>query len=760
MTKNFLKRPAAADSVSSKRGDKKQLEKVLRAPLHSEGKAQSSVASNVGQPARVWEIAQMPEGKGLEGHNGNPTLVGKRAPKTEWTCCLCGLVLKAETGKSPLWQRRYDHVKRRHPLEKLKVNPLREYVQPVEASEMIPENQRNWVCPWCPKALPFLDKCTHDASVKMHYKKWHPRRKVTAARMNSIRWKIGKTDPSKVVNYVRAKKTLGDKLRQRAADRRQASVNGHNLVQVHVDWATWERSPRYKYRTGDVIMGCTNCRSTCHGDYRFKQRKCVGVRTHAVHAQQLSWARMSNENKKAYAEAWNISVKEAEQWYRVTTKGKQSKLAKGWVRDLTEEGVEPNPGPTPPQKLEIFSLNTQGANGCWNLLSEMRKPKQPRVVCCQETRMRPHEIAAFKRAAFRAGFHLFQVAGRSEGGVPRGGVMILVDKRLVCQLVFAETSENSQLIGVWVEHVLLWAFYSPPPARHVGADPQYEICDLFIQGFHAASPGRQTAWVAVGDANEVPGDSLLADCLQSYGGDLLAQGTNTRWNSTREVDWFVSNKPMLLDQPTCSDLFLSDHKLIATVMNVPLRELTVGRLQKRPDWGKPKAVPTEDWRLLLENSWDVVAVDLPPDILSLPVQEAWDAFNVALNNMFRVAFQQLAATASDVSLRELAQRAASNKAVMGTVGKWTCHSLIQKGPPENPGFFKLRKQRRRLGRLHELRRLSLLQIREPALDRLQVISANSLIRSIVVLILILSPRMTWVDSWRVVLHSSTLRRVA
>jgi hypothetical protein len=39
-------------------------------------------------------------------------------------------------------------------------------------------------------------------------------------------------------------------------------------------------------------------------------------------------------------------------------------------------------------------------------------------------------------------------------------------------------------------------------------------------------------------------------------------------------------------------------------------------------------------------------------------------------------------------------------------------------------------------------------------------SGNSLVRSIVVLILILSPRMTWVDSWRVVLHSSPLRRVA
>ena len=65
----------------------------------------------------------------------------------------------------------------------------------------------------------------------------------------------------------------------------------------------------------------------------------------------------------------------------------------------------------------------------------------------------------------------------------------------------------------------------------------------------------------------------------------------------------------------------------------------------------------------MENSRDVVAVDLPPDILSLPVEEAWDALNVALNNMFRLAFQQLATTAPDVSLRELAQRAASNKGV-------------------------------------------------------------------------------------------------
>ena len=100
VTKNFLKRPAAADSVSSKRGDKKQLEKGLRAPLHSEGKAQSSVVSNVGQPARVWEIAQMPEGEGLEGHNGNPTLV-KEPPKLNGLVACVGWFLKLRLAKVP-----------------------------------------------------------------------------------------------------------------------------------------------------------------------------------------------------------------------------------------------------------------------------------------------------------------------------------------------------------------------------------------------------------------------------------------------------------------------------------------------------------------------------------------------------------------------------------------------------------------------------------------------------------------------------------
>ena len=101
MTKNFLKRPAAADSVSSKRGDKKQLEKVLRAPLHSEGKAQSSVASNVGQPAGVWEIAQMPEGKAWKVTMAIRLWLVKEPPKLNGLVVCVGWFLKLRLAKVP-----------------------------------------------------------------------------------------------------------------------------------------------------------------------------------------------------------------------------------------------------------------------------------------------------------------------------------------------------------------------------------------------------------------------------------------------------------------------------------------------------------------------------------------------------------------------------------------------------------------------------------------------------------------------------------
>ena len=159
-------------------------------------------------------------------------LVGKRAPKQTWTCQLCHMVFHADDGKLTLAAKRSNHIANRHPGERGKVGTIREYIQVVEASEAIPLAERDWICPFCPCALPTLSKTVKEASVKHHYKTYHPRRKVAAERVTRIRWKLAKDDPDKVVNYRSGKLNVSKALRKRAMDRLNPKVNKHAVVRV------------------------------------------------------------------------------------------------------------------------------------------------------------------------------------------------------------------------------------------------------------------------------------------------------------------------------------------------------------------------------------------------------------------------------------------------------------------------------------------------------------------------------------------------
>ena len=157
----------------------------------------------------------------------------------------------------------------RRPHEKELVSKMREYSEPVEASADIPLGQRDWCCPFCPKALPSLAKALKEKSVKHHYRTYHPRRKITAGRLNAIRWKLAKKDPSKVVNYLQGKRSLSKKLKQRAIDRKDFKNKGHDIVSVRVNWTNWPRHKKYAYRKGDSLYTCRNCRRWRIGKYRF-----------------------------------------------------------------------------------------------------------------------------------------------------------------------------------------------------------------------------------------------------------------------------------------------------------------------------------------------------------------------------------------------------------------------------------------------------------------------------------------------------------
>ena len=96
---------------------------------------------------------------------------------------------------------------------------------------------------------------------------------------------------------------------------------------------------------------------------------------------------------------------------------------------------------------------------------------------------------------------------------------------------------------------------------------------------------------------------------------------------------------------TISDVYVSDHKLILADFQVPRRDLYLGTLQHTPDWQNPAGISSLDWTQLLDQTWE----DHRPDeaIFDLPVQEAWDWFNCAVDNTFRASFRRFAHSLAD-----------------------------------------------------------------------------------------------------------------
>eukprot|EP00435_Cladocopium_sp_Y103_P043026 s1688_g12.t1 len=319
-------------------------------------------------------------------------------------------------------------------------------------------------------------------------------------------------------------------------------------------------------------------------------------------------------------------------------------------------------------------------------------PVDPTVVILQELRMDGKELEAFRRSARKAGFLTFAQPGHPAGpGTPRGGVVILVDSRLAARPAFSGVSDNAQLVSVWVENILILGCYTPP-------NYQNELCQLFVEAFVVINPPCSDTWVCGGDFNEIPGDSMVSDILQGYGGTVLAQGIPTRWNGFREVDWFATNHSQFLTYPCCGEDVHSDHKSIHVTVTCNNRDWTYGALQKTSSWARPAEVPVQVWRQALEMAWETVGV--PVDLVDLPVQTAWDTFNSLLSRCFLLAFRIIGSDPrfSEVQLPKTA-------APKGFLPEWKSRSLRRRGAPERGEPFSIRKCRRKLARCFELKRL-------------------------------------------------------
>ena len=342
--------------------------------------------------------------------------------------------------------------------------------------------------------------------------------------------------------------------------------------------------------------------------------------------------------------------------------------------------------------------------GAWAALKHYSNHKAAVVLALQETRMLPAEWCAFQRHAHKLGFRGKVAPGLPSVGRwgetrPRGGVALLVDKRLKMDFGPDHVSSDSQVLSATVADWWLTTFYAPP-CEH--ADPQGDVASGLQELFEVKRKDASSAWLACGDANEVPGDSTIACTLQAYGGTPLSTGLGTRW----KIDWFASSRPLDFALPVAAPFYFSDHKALELSVPLGVVDCQQGFLSPSVSWEKPQDVSAEDWRQWLDASWTkseaVKAFDsqVAQGSLAVQEQEAWDVFMGLLHDMFCHAFNTCKAAGFAVGSRT-GFRANRPK---GRTPCWKSRFWARSGNDRQHGCMHITKLKRRLARAYELQR--------------------------------------------------------
>ena len=342
-------------------------------------------------------------------------------PQEMWTCPFCGFVITPDPTKCPMFRRRRNHITQRHPDQAgNKLFHMREYCKVVEATDQLPQEQIDWVCVWCGKALPLLHKHLKSISVTHHMKTKHPRRDTSAAASNAQRAKLARRNDPRVSNYLKGKKTLGQKLRQKYGPETEIDHVGHVFKEFQTR-QNWPIKKHLLHKHDDVHLTCVKCRLIRFRGKLLKLSPCKGLSCPPSQGAQQLWKKFETcpENKKVLCKVWGITLNVADAWFEPKTKGagkrkkghkflkRPANRAKVWKRNLCEDGdIESQPGPV--SNIEVWTLNVQGPRGAWALIDYVQTIKDtPLIIGLQETRLSSREFAAWSRSAVRAGFRVF-----------------------------------------------------------------------------------------------------------------------------------------------------------------------------------------------------------------------------------------------------------------------------------------------------------------------------------------------------------------
>ena len=250
----------------------------------------------------------------------------------------------------------------------------------------------------------------------------------------------------------------------------------------------------------------------------------------------------------------------------------------GWIRDLTEENVEPHPGPgaSAAHKLCVITWNAQGHQNIFDAL-EACQFHGADALMLQEVNLGPEKRKDLIVAAARRGYHSYFTeasSGTDRVGrtLHRGGLAVLVKQELPSRQICCH-----RLPGTYETQCVRIGGVGCLVNCHLKPRAEWIKCKTHLEELQEA----ESRVFLGGDFNLLPPEVQVEgmDCIAAPQG---ADGSYrpTRVDGQRCIDFFLC-KGMGSVAVSCIDETLSDHFPVRAELQVP------GRPQERLQLLKP-----------------------------------------------------------------------------------------------------------------------------------------------------------------------------
>ena len=602
-----------------------------RSALKSLEPSQSQTAASLGDSLEgsTEGVSQVDDNQNFVG------IQNKRTPADRWTCPYCSRVFHKHEQRTPLNQRRRDHLNKVHPKEKgSKFDHMREYTPLVMATKNLHPSAVVWECPFCECCLPALPKWEHDKSVAHHYKVHHPRRDTSRKAILAARAKLLKT---KRKTKQKAERSLQCRHRnlKRAAATRDMCPDGHELAHLEVNSLDW---PTVRSKNGATFCSfftCTKCRGVRRSGH-FKT-KCPGLRAQPHAAQRALWKRLKKDQTTALASAWGLTLKDANAWYSpcpapsaITLAKKVSKhsVNQTWQRNLVEEGIEPNPGPS---HWSALSLNCGSRDNTWSFANMLCDKKiTPDVACLQETFLNPETRQTMAHKLGRSGYRLWTTEPKQSGDQFRGGVAVAVKSTLRARLVSTFSSKAGQAVAVHLDTVIIASVWKGHEAIQETDDFLACLGEWRLQSLAQGIP-----LVFLGDWNWTPQENpLLHDDTFTYvAAEIEGEFPPTRWKGRRTIDYALLSSGLRGEASFLQEAFGDHIGIKFQFQSTLVNGNTYARVPTRR-FHQPEHLTRQQWKAALADAWVNDGTPVPAEGLQ-DVEAEWAWFNAKLEKVFR-----------------------------------------------------------------------------------------------------------------------------